>query len=106
MAMVPHEQLLVKRMENKPFVLLGVNFDGSKEEQKKVEANKKISWRSWFDGRGGPIGNQWNIEYLPTIYVIDHKGIIRFKDVHDRDMDKAVDDLVKEMESGNKADAK
>jgi hypothetical protein len=102
MAMVPHERSLVERMKDKPFTLLGVNLDSSKEECKKVIEANKINWRSWFDGSGGPIAKQWNIQFLPTIYVLDHKGVIRYKNVQDKDLDAAVDALVKEAE----ADAK
>ena len=86
MAMVPHERTLVKRLEGKPFALLGVNFDNSKEALKK------------FDGRQGPIGKKWNIRFLPTIYVLDHNGMIRYKGVRDKEMDAAVDTLLKEVE--------
>ena len=103
MAMVPHERSLVKRLEGKPFVLLGVNFDESKEEQKKTETDKMITWRSWFDGRNkGPIGTEWNVRGLPTVYVLDAKGTIRYKEVRGEALDKAVDTLLKEMEGKTK----
>jgi hypothetical protein len=97
MAMVPHERSLVKRLEGKPFALLGIDFDPSKEIMKKTEQDEKMTWRSWFDGQDGPIGKQWNIRFLPTIYVLDHKGMIRYKGVRDKEMDDAVDALLKEL---------
>jgi hypothetical protein len=41
-----------------------------------------------------------NIEYFPTIYVIDAKGVIRFRSnaVSDEDLEKAVNEVIKEME--------
>ena len=51
MAMVPHERSLVKRLEGKPFALVGVNRDASREILKKCEEKRKITWRSFFDGR-------------------------------------------------------
>ena len=98
MAMVPHERSLVKRLESKPFALIGVNLDEKREDQKKSEEDHKITWRSFFDSPEGPIAKEWNIRFLPTIYVLDHKGVIRFKGVRDAEMDKAVDELVKEAE--------
>jgi hypothetical protein len=98
MAMVPHERSLVKRLEGKPFALLGVNFDNTKDALKKCEEEDKITWRSFFNGRQGPIGEKWRIQYLPAIFVIDHTGVIRYKDVRDKAMDDAVDQLVKEAE--------
>ena len=99
MAMVPHERSLVKRLESKPFALIGVNFDETRVVQKKTEEDNKITWRSFFDGKDGPIGKDWNIRFLPTIYVIDHKGVIRYKGVQNKEMDKAVDELLTEAEA-------
>lgn len=97
MAMVPHEQLLVKKQEGKPFALLGINADDTREALKKSEEKNKLTWRSWFDGRTGPISKEWNIKYLPTIFVLDDKGVIRFKGVRGEEMDEAVEALLKEM---------
>ena len=100
MAMVPHERSLVKRLEGKPFALIGVDLDVSKADLKKAQQDNQITWRSFFDGRGtGPIAKQWRVNGIPAIWVIDHKGVIRYKDVRDQAMDKAVDQLLKEAES-------
>src|SRR5438445_279944 len=98
MAMVPHERSLVKKLESKPFALLGVDLDESPEALKKAEEESKITWRSWFDGKSKTITKQYNVKALPTIYVIDAQGVIRNKDVHGEEMEKAVDELLKEIE--------
>src|SRR5262245_62165116 len=102
MAMVPHERSLVKRLDGKPFALLGVNLDASRETLKKCEEKNGMTWRSFFDGRDGPIGKRYNVKSLPTIYVLDAKGVIRAKGVRGEALDKAVDGLLKEMEGLNK----
>jgi hypothetical protein len=99
MAMLPHERSLVKRLEGKPFALLGINTDTTREELKQVEKKHQITWRSWFDGQGGPICRQYAVRGFPTIYVLDHKGVIRFEGTRGKAMDEAVDQLLKEMES-------
>lgn len=96
--MYPHERSLVKRMEGKPFALLGINSDRSKADLKRIMKKESITWRSWWDGGStdGPISTQWNVHGWPTIYVLDHKGVIRFRDLRDKELDKAVDQLVAE----------
>jgi len=96
MTMVSHERSLVKRLEGKPFALLGIDCDHSREEMKKAEEDNKISWRSWYDGDSGPISKKWNIRYLPTIYVLDQHGVIRYKGVQNKELDEAVDELLHE----------
>jgi peroxiredoxin len=98
--MYPHERSLVKRMEGKPFALLGINSD-PKDELRKAMKKENITWRSWWDGGNtdGPIQRQWNIRGWPTTYVLDHKGVIRFQGVREKDMDEAVDQLLAEMQT-------
>jgi hypothetical protein len=96
--MYPHERSLVKRLEGKPFALLGVNSD-PKERLKQVLVKEKITWPSWWDGgdTSGPIASKWNVNGWPTIYVLDHKGVIRFKDPRSEELDQAVDSLLAEI---------
>ena len=95
--MYPHERSLVKRLESKPFALIGVNSDTDKEKLKERMAKEKITWRSFWNGpkgTDGPISRAWNVRGWPTIYVIDDKGVIRFKDLREKELDKAIDQLL------------
>lgn len=97
--MYPHERSLVKRLEGKPFALLGINTDSSMAKVKQASKANGITWRSWFDGStSGPICKQYAVRSFPTIYVLDHKGVIRYKNVRGEKMDQAVDKLLAEME--------
>ena len=97
--MYPHERSLVKRLEGKPFALLGVNSD-TKDRLRQAMKKENITWRSWWDGGNteGPIAKAWNVSGWPTIYVLDAKGVIRGKNVREKEMDKAVDKLLEELE--------
>src|SRR5438552_14047720 len=96
--MYPHERSLVKRLADKPFAMLGVNSDSDRKQLKQVMEKEEITWRSWWDGgsTNGPIATKWNVSGWPTIYVVDAKGVIRYKNVRGEAMDKAVDALLKE----------
>jgi hypothetical protein len=66
--MYPHGRSLVKRLEGKPFALLGVNSDRDKQQLKEVLQKEEITWRSWWDGGriGGPIASRWNVGWEPA----------------------------------------
>ena len=101
--MYPHERSLVKRLKNKPFALIGVNSDKDLDYAKKRVAEENISWRSFWNGpqgTRGPISTEWNVRGWPTIYVLDHNGVIRYKNVRGEAMDEAVDTLLGEMAAG------
>ena len=97
--MYAHERSLVKRLEDKPFALLGINSD-PKEVVKKAIVDENLTWRSWWDGgdTSGPIATAWNVTGWPTIYILDHQGVIRYKNKRGEAMDEAVDTLLAEME--------
>jgi hypothetical protein len=97
--MYPHERSLVKRLEGKPFALLGINSDQDRNALKEVLKKEEITWRSWWDGgsTNGPIASKWKVTGWPTIYVLDEKGVIRYKNVRGEGMDKAVDTLLTAM---------
>src|SRR5262249_27751960 len=105
--MFPHERSLVKRLADKPFALVGVNSDNDMKELKPVLEKEQITWRSFQNqkGKNGVISDNWGVQGWPTLYVIDHKGIIRHKwlgSPGNEKMDEAIDKLVKEAEGEKK----
>src|SRR5262245_10285412 len=99
--MLPHEKELVERLKDEPFALVGINSDGSAEELKKILARENITWRQAVDGdTSGPWATKWNVHGWPTIFVLDAKGVIRYRDVRDKDMEDAVVKLIAEAKGG------
>src|SRR5687767_10163770 len=97
--MIPHEKAMVARLKDRPFALLGVNSDGGREPLLKIMRENGITWRSAVDGdTSGPIATRWNVHGWPTIYVLDAKGVIRYKNLRDKALEDAVMSLLKEAE--------
>jgi thiol-disulfide isomerase/thioredoxin len=104
-AMYPQERALVKRHEGKPFALLGVNSDADRDKAKQHVKEEKNDWRCFWNGPQGPrgpIARAWNVRGWPSLFVLDGKGVIRYKDLRGKELDEAVDALLAEMESGKK----
>jgi hypothetical protein len=103
-AMFPHERSLVQKMQGRPFVIIGVNSDRNREECQKKNDEQGITWRSFWCGEagtGGPIPRDWGVTGWPTLYLIDHHGVIRRQSVgapENEAMDSAIEDLVKKAE--------
>jgi peroxiredoxin len=99
--MLPHERSLVEKMKGRPFTIVAVNSDETREKLKDVMAKEQITWPQFFDvgGTSGPIATAWNVSGWPTLYLIDAKGVIRHKNVRDeKEMESAIDALVLEAE--------
>jgi hypothetical protein len=100
--MYPHERSLVNKFAAKSFALLGINSDRDRAELQDIMDKEKITWRSWWDGGStqGPIAKKWNVQSWPTIYVLDPQGVIRYKDLRDAELEKAVWTLLQEVDAG------
>jgi peroxiredoxin len=65
---------------------------------------EKLTWRSFADpGRlgQGAIARKWNVTSTPTLYVIDHRGVIRYKwlgSPGEKVIDAALEKLLHEAE--------
>ena len=72
---------------------------------KEVMDKEKLNWRSFADD--GRITGKWNLHGTPTLYVLDHKGVIRHKWVGspgEKALAAALQKLIKDEErDGNKA---
>ena len=104
--MYPHERSLVEKLKDEPFAIIGVNSDKELDELQGVLEEENITWRSFWNGgsTGGPISTQWNVSSWPTIYVLDHKGVIRAKNVRGPALDKWLKELVAAAQAFNAAE--
>lgn len=80
--MFPHERSLVEKFAGKPFVIIGVNSDRDLDKVRPKFVEEKITWRSFWcgaEGTSGAIPTQWNVHGWPTLFLIDHDGVIQNK---------------------------
>ena len=91
----------MQKFQGRPFVLLGVNTDESPDDLRRAQEKDHLNWRSWWDGPGGPIARRWKVEGLPTFFLLDAKGMVRWEQVGVPDlerMDTLIEQLVAETE--------
>ncbi len=86
----PPMQTVAKRLASDSFVLLGVTTDpfpaaraasAGREALKQAVDASTLPMRFWYDlapnGKPGPIQTAWNARFVT--YLIDHRGVIRYK---------------------------
>jgi len=87
-------------LKGNPFALLGVNCDNERDVAQEVSARAGLTWRSWSDpGCGqGPICRRWQAGHWPALFVLDHRGMIRYRNLPPDFLDQAVEELLRELE--------
>jgi peroxiredoxin len=88
----------VKKLAGKPFALIGVNLAGHDPQAlKAVMEREKLNWRSFADR--GALSGKWHVSGTPTFYVIDPRGVIRYKWVGspgEKALDAAIETVLEE----------
>jgi thiol-disulfide isomerase/thioredoxin len=98
--MIPHERKMVEKLKDEPFALISLSADDKKETLAEFIEKEPMPWTHWWNGgpKGGAV-EAYKVRFYPTIYVVDSKGVIRFKHVRGEAMDKAVEELIKELKT-------
>jgi hypothetical protein len=92
---------MVERLDGKPFTLLGINSDWDRSGlQAKLDENG-ISWPQLHEGKERAVSQRWNVQGYPTIYILDHEGVIRKKGfMPESEIEKMVDELLAKVPAG------
>jgi hypothetical protein len=70
---------------------------------RKILEKNGITWKQAAQGStSGPLPRRWNVSSWPTIYVLDAKGVIRFKNLRDEELEDAAVKLIAELEKEGK----
>jgi poly(3-hydroxybutyrate) depolymerase/thiol-disulfide isomerase/thioredoxin len=79
MKLIPHERDLATRFAGQPFDIVGVNCDQETTKARDAVVKNDMTWRSFRNqvGDARSIAGDWNVIGYPTLYLIDHHGIIR-----------------------------
>lgn len=93
-AMYPNNRELLKTMTSRPFAIVGVMSDEKIDTVNQAVANKDITWPVWWEGPKRSVSEVWNVKSWPGIFILDHKGIIRYKNLRGDHLNLAVKKLV------------
>jgi hypothetical protein len=91
-------------MAGRPVAVLGVNSDEDHEAARSLLARQGAAKRCWADGgTDGPIARRWHVQAWPTVYVLDARGVIRYRGHGlDGQAEAVVDALAREAERGRR----
>jgi thiol-disulfide isomerase/thioredoxin len=100
-SMIPHERQLVEKLKKKPFALLSVSCDRNQEALTKFLESESMPWDHWFDGPEGAVAKTYQVRGFPSLFLIDHAGVLRKKWLGRPDnaaLEKAIEEAVEAAE--------
>ena len=95
-AMYPDNRQLIEELSGQPFVFVGVQGDETIDTVHDSLDSETITWRVWWDRKdSNRISTQWNVREWPTTFVLDQRGVIRFRYLRGQELANAVRSLFK-----------
>ena len=91
-----HNNTFLRMYQREPFQFLGISVDPIDIARTAVNL-KKVTWPCIWDGPQGTITTHWNVSELPHNFVIDAKGVIRYRDLWGEDLMRTIEVLLTEM---------
>ncbi len=79
MAELPKVKAAYEKLHAKGFEIVGISLDREKQALEKIVTREKIAWPQHFDdgGEGNKFGEEFGIESIPTMWLVDKKGNLR-----------------------------
>jgi thiol-disulfide isomerase/thioredoxin len=100
---LPALQNVYRKYQSRGLEIIGMNLDYDLELVKTFLSENDIRWPQIANGRGWdmPLADLFKVSGIPKKLLIDRKGIVRFKDLHSKNLEARVHDLL--SESSNSA---
>jgi peroxiredoxin len=96
-AIYARQRDLLKKYAGRPLAVVDVNTDTIPDRLRRSIKLGRVTWPCWWDGGiTGPIATRWGITGYPNVFVLDARGVIRYRHVQGEGMDNAVDELMVE----------
>jgi thiol-disulfide isomerase/thioredoxin len=79
MAELPGVKQTYEKLHDKGFEIVGISFDRDLDKLKQVLTREKMTWPQYFEGagEGNKYGEEFGITGIPTMWLVDKKGVLR-----------------------------
>jgi len=94
---IPNVRATYEKLHPKGFEIVGISFDNDRKKLDDFVEKEKMPWLQYFDGKGwsNEFGKKFGINSIPTMWLVDKKGVLR--DLNGRsDLEKKVEKFLAE----------
>ncbi|MBN1163762.1 MAG: redoxin domain-containing protein [Candidatus Krumholzibacteriota bacterium] len=95
---MPNVKKVYSHYHKKGFDIIGVSFDNSRDKLDGYVKENGIEWKQIYDGKGWQteIGRSYAINSIPSTFLLDREGKIRYKNLRGEELEKSVKKLLAE----------
>jgi peroxiredoxin len=92
----PNLRACYKAFKHMGFEILSISLDNKKEELEALLAKQPMPWKTVFSGKGwvDDAALLYRVHWIPSLWLVDREGILRYFDVRGEDLKAAITQLV------------
>jgi len=92
---LPNVKRTYEEYKDQKFQIIGISLDRSQQPLETFVKNEGLGWVHYWD-QGGKIANQYKVTGIPSMFLLDGKGVIRKTNLRGHALETSVAELVKE----------
>lgn len=95
---IPNIRTIYQKNKENGFDIISISLDENKQKLADFLSKQPMPWNTVFSGNGwdDDIAKLYEISSIPSVYLLDKKGILRYFDVRGNDLKTAVEKLLME----------
>lgn len=95
---IPNLRKIFLENREKGFEIISISLDDNKEKLDAFLNENAMPWKTVFSGKGwgDDIARLYQVTWIPSIWLVDKKGILRYFDHRGEDLKKAIETLLSE----------
>ena len=76
---LPNVKQAYAELHDQGFEILGISFDSEKQTLERFVKKEGVNWPQYFDGKGwgNELGARFGIDAIPSMWLVDKKGVLR-----------------------------
>ena len=89
---------LYKKYNKIGFEIIGISLDKNKKKIDSFLSKSPLPWKIIYSGKGwdDPIKKKFGIQNIPSVWLVDKKGILRYFQIRDKDLEIKIKKLLDE----------
>lgn len=106
LAELPNVKQVYHKYRDEGFIVIGISLDSDRQALETFLMEQGIEWPQIFDGKGwdNEISDLYRVYSIPSTFLVDRDGIIRYTDLRGRSLERSVKELLRVSPSGNSPD--
>jgi thiol-disulfide isomerase/thioredoxin len=90
---IPSLKKLYSKYKDKGFEIYGISLDRNDKDWKRALNAFKMDWTQVWDNEGA-VAMKWNVNYIPSSFLIDKSGRIVAVNADDKQLDKLIEKMI------------